>query len=274
MSASTSGEKPQNCMDWKPQSGHVEAELDGGVLLLTLNRPDKKNAITGAMYADLADGLDFADSRDEVRAVLVSGRGGSFTAGNDLADFLNRPQIAGQAPGPRFIHRLRTLETPLVAAVSGHAVGIGSTMLLHCDFVFADETARFQFPFINLALVQEAGASLLLPQRAGRLLAAELLMLGETFDADKALIAGLVGDVVGEGDAFDCALACARHLAEKPAAALRAVKRLLRQPDAEALHKIMDAELASFQERLTSAEAREVFTAFLEKRKPDFTKLS
>ena len=263
---------------WKPQSGHVEAAINDGVLSLTINRPDKKNAITGAMYADLADGLDFADSHQQVRAVLISGRGGSFTAGNDLGDFLNRPpssdQAPDQAPGPRFIHRLRTLETPLVAAVAGHAVGIGSTMLLHCDFVFAEETARFQFPFINLALVQEAGASLLLPQRAGRLLAAELLMLGEPFDADVALTAGLVGEVVGEGDAYDRAAACARHLAEKPAAALRAMKRLLRQPDADALHKIMDAELACFQERLGSAEAREVFTAFLEKRKPDFSQLA
>lgn len=259
--------------DWRPQSGHVEAAVEDGVLLLAINRPDKKNAITGAMYDDLADGLDFADASDAVRAVLISGRGDSFTAGNDLADFLNNPPSAENPPGPRFIHRLRTLETPLVAAVSGHAVGIGSTMLLHCDFVFADETARFQFPFINLALVQEAGASLLLPQRAGRLLAAELLMLGEPFDAEVALTAGLVGEVVGEGDAYDSALARARHLAEKPAAALRAMKRLLRQPDADALRKIMDAELACFQERLASAEAREVFTAFLEKRKPDFSKL-
>lgn len=258
--------------DWRPKSGTVEAELDGGVLRLTMNRPEKKNALTAAMYADLADGLDFADSSAAVRAVLIHGQGESFTAGNDLGDFLNQPRDVANPPGPRFIHRLRTLETPLVAAVTGHAVGIGSTMLLHCDFVFAGDNAAFQFPFINLALVQEAGASLLLPQRAGRLLAAELMMLGEPFNAAKAQRAGLVGEIVPDAEALPRALTCARKLAEKPAAALREVKRLMRAPDAQALHAIMDAELACFQSRLASPEAREVFTAFLEKRKPDFTK--
>lgn len=279
---------------------HTAASLENGVLRLTLTRPEKKNALTGAMYLDLADRLTAADADDAVRAALIVGSGGVFTAGNDLGDFLNRPGApktdapgdggpktdAPEAddreaaerravavrdePAARFVRALAAFGKPLVAGVEGHAVGIGSTMLLHCDFAFAAPNARFQFPFVNLALAHEAGASLLLPQRAGRLAAAELLMLGDPFDAVRAQKIGLIGEIVA--DPIAAAAACAARLAEKPGRALRTVKRLLRDAQAETLNRVVDMEFSAFFDLLESPEAREVFTAFLEKRKPDFSK--
>ena len=245
-------------------------ELSGNVLRVQFNRPSKKNAMTAAMYAALAEGLDHADKNDDIRVVLVHGAGDSFTAGNDLADFVSHPPGPGDSPQARFLNSLIRFSKPLIAAVHGVAVGGGTTMLLHFDFVYAAESTRFQVPFINLALVPELASSYTLPRQIGYPQAAELILLGEPFSAARANELGLVTAVVPDENVWAKASEIATNLARKPAEALRACKKLIKAPDRESMDQAVSRELSEFAVRVRSAEAKEAFTAFLAKRKPDF----
>jgi enoyl-CoA hydratase/carnithine racemase len=245
---------------------------DAGVLRVQMNRPEKKNAITRAMYAALADALREAGHDAAVRVVLITGAAGVFTAGNDLGDFLDDPPRDESAPVFRFLRGISTFEKPIVAAVAGAAVGIGTTMLLHCDFVYAAEDARFSLPFVNLGLCPEAASSLLLPLAAGYHRAAELLLLGEPFDARRAEACDIVTRVVPAERLEDTALAAARKLAALPPAALRASKALMKRSLAPRVEDAMAAERDAFSARLRSPEAKEAFNAFFERRKPDFSR--
>lgn len=243
----------------------VLIERDGEVLVATLNRPDKKNALTGAMYRALREALLTASADAHVGAVLVTGAGGAFCAGNDIGDFLaeNRAQSEGARAGPggEFIRALARFDKPLLAAVEGAAVGVGTTFCLHCDLVYAAPSARFAMPFVNLGLVPEAGSSMLVPRRFGQGVASELLLLGETIDAARAREIGLVNEVVAAEALKAHALAKAKALADKPRAALLATRKLMRG-DAEALYAHMEVELAAFAVALKSPEARAAFEAF------------
>jgi enoyl-CoA hydratase/carnithine racemase len=242
----------------------VDIQREGDVLVATLNRPDKKNALTGAMYRALREALDEASATADIGAVLVTGAGGAFCAGNDIGDFLAENARASEGartgPGGEFIRTLARFDKPIVAAVEGAAVGIGTTMCLHCDLVYAAPSARFAMPFVNLGLVPEAGSSLLVPRRFGMSVATEWLMLGEAIDAARAREIGLVNQVVAEGLVAH-ALGKARALAAKPRAALLATRKLMRG-DAETLYAHMEVELQAFAKALKSPEARAAFEAF------------
>ena len=249
-------------------------ERAGAVWTLAFNRPEKRNALTHAMYVALVEALEAADADPDVRAVILTGAGNCFTAGNDLQDFLKNPPLGVDSPVIRFLHAISRFSKPLLAAVPGVAVGIGTTMLLHCDLVYAAPNARFQLPFVRLGLVPEAGSSLLLPAIAGYQRAAELLMLGQPFDANKALAAGFVTEIVPEAELIERARGAAHALAELPPASVRLTKRLMKASLGRAVGEQIDAELREFKERLGSPEAKEAMTAFFEKRKPDFSKFS
>ena len=240
---------------------------DAGVLHVTFNRPEKKNAFTHAMYTRAAEALEAAATDASVRTVLLQGAGGSFTAGNDLGDFLENPPTGEDSAVFRFLRALIALDKPVVAAVDGAAVGIGTTMLLHCDYVVASERARFALPFVNLGLVPEAASSLLLPRVAGLALASELLLFGEPFDAATALRAGVVNRVLAPEALAVHALERAQALAQKPAQALQLSKRLLRAPLREAVGEALRREGAEFVQRLGSDEAREAFMSFMSRKK-------
>jgi len=246
--------------------------LDGGVLRIQFDRADKKNAITAAMYQALADALREAERDDTVRVALVYGAPDVYTAGNDLQDFLASPPSSTDAPVFQFLSAIRDFPKPLVAAVSGLAVGIGTTMLLHCDLVYCAPGTRFSVPFVNLGLCPEAGSSFLLPRLAGYQRAAELLMLGDPFDAEVAKEIGLVNAIVAADSLLDVAVAAAQKLAAKPAASLRATKELIKKGTCESVRVAMAEENEVFRQRLHSPEAKEAFTAFIEKRAPDFSK--
>lgn len=252
-------------------TGHVISETASGVLTLRFNRPDKKNAILASMYADAADALKAADANANVRVVVLTGSGDSFSAGNDLKDFIENPPMGADAPVFRFMHGLAAFTKPVVAAVNGVAVGIGTTVLLHCDFAYAVPNAKFQLPFVNLALVPEFASSLLLARFLGPRRAAELLMLGEPFGAETALGFGLLNGIVAADQLEATARAKATALAAKPPAALRATKALL-NADRDEISKRIMLEAKVFGERLQSAELKEAVTAFFEKRAPDFSK--
>jgi enoyl-CoA hydratase/carnithine racemase len=251
---------------------NINQTRDGAVLRIEIARPEKKNALTGAMYAALAAAIASAEQDEGVRVMLLSGVGGAFTAGNDLQDFLAAPPQADAHPVFHFLTALSHAAKPIVAAVSGPAIGIGTTLLLHCDLVYADETARFALPFVNLGLCPEAGSSLLLPAVAGYQRAAELLLLGEPFGAEKAYECGIVNAVVPAAEVAATALAAAQQLAAKPPAALRATKKLMKRPVLAGLEQAMKEEAAQFARMVASEEAKEAFAAFLEKRKADFSK--
>lgn len=247
------------------------ADADG-IRTIRINRPEKKNALLGEMYAAISDGINRAQA-DGTRVLLLTGTGDAFTAGNDLHDFLNNARDGAGSGASPFLQALAGNEVPMVAAVNGMAVGVGTTMLLHCDFVYAAESARFHLPFINLALVPEASSSMLLPRLAGHPKAAELLMLGEPFDPPTAVEIGLASAVIPDSDLMNKATETARALAAKPPAALRATRRLMRRPP-EAMLDRMNAEGEAFAAQLTSPEAREAMMAILEKRPPDFSKVA
>ena len=249
----------------------IITEKSGSILRVQLNRPAKKNAMTSAMYITLADLLNATAEDDQIRVVLWHGAGDSFCAGNDLADFLKNPPGPGDSPQARLINALINFEKPLVAAVQGAAVGGGTTMLTHCDFVYAGESAKFQLPFINLALVPEFGSSYSIPARTGYLRAAELIQLGLPFDAVRAAELGLVTRVVPDQKLLATATETAQKLAEKPAAALQACKRLMKAPLRDQLVLAAKRENEEFAARVRSADAKEAFTAFVEKRPPHFT---
>jgi enoyl-CoA hydratase/carnithine racemase len=250
----------------------IVTERSGSILRIQFNRPTKKNAMTSAMYIAMADILNTAAKDDGVRAVLWHGAGDSFCAGNDLQDFLKNPMGPGDSPQSRLIDALINFEKPIVAAVHGFAIGGGTTMLTHCDFVYASETAKFQMPFINLALVPEFGTSYSIPARIGYLRAAELIQLGQPFDAHRAAELGLVTRIIPEQQLLATATATAQQLAEKPAGALQACKRLMRQGTRERLERAARTENDEFSARLRSPETKEAITAFFEKRPPDFSR--
>ena len=249
---------------------HVASAVHDRVLHLALDRPEKKNALTRAMYATLADALEAAAADDQVRAVVLSGRGGVFTGGNDLGDFMMDPPTDPGSPVFRFLQAAATFPKPLIAAVEGPAIGIGTTLLLHCDLAYAAPGATFKMPFVDLGLVPEAASSLLLPRLAGQARAAELLLFGESFSAETAAQVGRVNEVVEDPAAR--AAERAGQLARKPPSAVRQTKALLRHDTAGAVGETMAREGALFVDRLQSPEAQEAFTAFFEKRAPDFSR--
>ncbi|MBS3998625.1 MAG: enoyl-CoA hydratase [Hydrogenophaga sp.] len=248
---------------------HTEA----GVCTLTFNRPDKKNSITAAMYGALADALQAAEADATVRCVVFQGSEAIFTAGNDIADFLHQPPAGQDSPVFRFLRGLAQFPKPLVAAVCGPAVGVGTTLLFHCDLVYAGDNAAFSMPFVNLGLCPEAASSLLVPQMLGYHRAAEALLLGEPFMAEAALEVGLVNRVLPPLEAAGYAQSIARKLAAKPISALMETKRLMKKGQAAQVLAVMADEGVSFGRMLGEPAAREAFTAFMERRKPDFTKV-
>ncbi|RZI83077.1 MAG: enoyl-CoA hydratase [Rubrivivax sp.] len=253
----------------------ILAHCEAGVLTLTFNRLDKKNAITTAMYTALADALTEAAADAAVRAVVIQGHEQIFTAGNDLADFKNNPPSTdADKPVPvfRYLEAMRTFPKPIVAAVSGAAVGIGTTLLLHCDLVYAGDNAAFSLPFVNLGLCPEAGASLLLPALVGYPRAAEKLLLGEAFYAEEALDMGLVNRILPPHEVAGYAQAQALKLAAKPPESVRITKALMKQ-SLTALPGVMQQEFGHFGKLLTGPAAKEAISAVMEKRKPDFSKL-
>ncbi|KFL22218.1 4-chlorobenzoyl coenzyme A dehalogenase-2 [Ralstonia pickettii] len=252
----------------------IRTETAEGVLTLTFDRLDRKNAITAAMYQTLADALVAAETDPVIRVIVLAGHESVFTAGNDLEDFMKNPPKDESAPVHQFLRAISTASKPLIASVSGAAVGVGTTMLLHCDLVYASETAKLSMPFAQLGLCPEAASSLLLPQLAGYHRAADKLLFGEPFDANEARELGLVNRVLpaGELDAF--VRTQARKLTLLPPASLRATKRLMKEGATPQIAERMSVEGKQFGEMLRAPEAREAFTAFFEKRRPDFSKFN
>jgi enoyl-CoA hydratase/carnithine racemase len=248
----------------------ITTERSGSILRVQLNRPDKKNAMTSSMYVTLADILNDAAKDEQIRVVLWHGAGDSFSAGNDVEDFLKNPPGPGESPQARLMNALLDFDKPLIAAVRGAAIGGGTTMLTHCDFVYAGESTKFQMPFINLALVPEFGSSWSVPARIGHIRAAELILLGLPFDAKRALDLGLVTRVVPDQDVLAAATETAQQLAAKPISALQASKRLMKRPSHEQITAAIKAENEAFSVQVRSADAKEAFAAFLEKRRPNF----
>ncbi|MBL0945024.1 MAG: enoyl-CoA hydratase [Hydrogenophaga sp.] len=248
---------------------HTEA----GIRTLTFNRADKKNSITSAMYGALADALAGAADDPAVRVVLIQGHETVFSAGNDIGDFLNNPPAGLDSPVFRFLKGIATFPKPLIAAVCGPAVGVGTTLLFHCDLVYAGDNAAFSMPFVNLGLCPEAASSLLVPQMLGYHRAAEALLLGEPFMAEAALEVGLVNRVLPPTEANAYAHSVAAKLAAKPLSSLIETKRLMKKGQSELVLKTIAEEGASFGRMLREPAAKEAFGAFMERRKPDFSKV-
>jgi enoyl-CoA hydratase/carnithine racemase len=244
----------------------IAISRDQGVLALGLNRPQKLNAITREMYATLAREINGANGDDEIGSVLIYGEGDDFTSGNDLNDFLEHPPTGDESPVWHFLTAIRDFSKPLLAAISGRAVGVGVTMLFHCDYVIAGRNSKLSMPFVNLGLVPEAGSSYLLPLIAGHQRAAEMFMFGEVFSAQRGYEAGFINEVVDEEEVAVRAGERAKHLADQPRTAIRETKRLLRQDHKEQLTAVMAEEAKLFTAALASDEAREAFMKFLMKR--------
>jgi enoyl-CoA hydratase/carnithine racemase len=249
----------------------IQIERADGVLSIVLNRSEKKNAITAAMYQEMADGLYEAEMDPSVRAVLIRAVGTTFSAGNDLDDFLNDPPKGSNAPVFQFLRRISGFPKPIVAAVAGTAVGIGTTMLLHCDIVYASPAAKFSVPFAQLGLCPEAASSLLLPRTAGYQRAAEKLLLGEAFDVNEAIGMGFVNGAIDAAELDAYAFDKAKRLAMLPASSLRVTKSLMKGAQASEVAARIDEEAAHFGRLLVAPEAREAFQAFFDKRKPNFS---
>ena len=252
----------------------IEVERRGAVLRIAINRPEKKNALTGDMYTAMANAFDQGESDAAVRVLLLHGQGDAFTAGNDLQDFLQKPW-KGQAtpPAVRFINTVAHARKPIVAAVHGLAVGVGTTILLHCDLVYASQDTRFLMPFIDLGIVPEAASTVLLPLLAGKQMASELFLLGSPLTAQRAYEIGIVNAVLPPDKVLSAATAVAEMLSQKPASAVRACKELMKRAYGGEVERALREEVEVISERLESAETREALAAFLEKRKPDFSKL-
>jgi len=249
------------------------ATLDG-VATIEIARPEKKNALTLAMYEAMAEALRAAQADAAVRAVLICGQPGIFTSGNDLEDFVQRPPQGQDSPVLRFMEALLDCDKPVVAAVTGAAIGIGMTMLLHCDFVYVSDEARLAMPFVGLGLVPEFGASLLVPQRLGTARAAEKLLLGDPFTGSEAAELGLATAVLPAGEVVNQARRVAERFNQLPPQAVRETKRLMRAPQRESLRAAMAAEAEQFAARLRSPEAQEAIQAFFQKRQPDFSRFA
>jgi enoyl-CoA hydratase/carnithine racemase len=250
----------------------ILTHIDAGILTMTLNRVDKKNSITAAMYSAMAAAVKEAASNDAVRVLVIQGHETIFSAGNDIADFLNNPPATDDAPVFHFLRAISTIAKPVVAAVAGPAVGVGTTLLFHCDLVYAGDNAAFAMPFVNLGLCPEAASSLLAPQLMGYHRAAEALLLGEPFQAEQALEMGLVTRIVPPTEVNALAQQQAKKLAAIPLSALVITKRLMKQGQAALVQQQMLDEAADFGRMLREPAAREAFGAFMEKRKPDFSK--
>jgi enoyl-CoA hydratase/carnithine racemase len=256
-------------------SEHLQIERDGGLLTLRMNRPDKKNALTRAMYAGMAAALDEADADRSVRAVLLTGGESCFTSGNDVADFIQAPPSGLNSEVFQFMRALFDFGKPVVAAVAGPAVGIGTTLLLHCDLVYVARDAQLKMPFVSLGLCPEYGSSLILPQLLGHARAAELLLLGESFSGEQAAAWGIANQALDDGAAT---LSKAREMALRflqlaPSAVVDS-KRLMRAPGREELRRVIEEEGALFGQRLRLPEAIEALTAFMQRRKADFSRFS
>lgn len=252
---------------------HIRSHSADGVCRIEIARPEKKNALTVAMYAQLAEALAAAHDDAGVRAILLTGQPDVFTAGNDLEDFLKHPPQDHDAPVFRFMAALAGADKPVVAAVNGAAVGIGTTLLLHCDLVYCADNAMFSLPFVNLGLCPEFASSLLLPLAAGYHKAAEKLLLGEPMSAEEALEMKIVNRILPPAEVLGHAQRQAARFVSLPPAALRESKRLMKAAWRGLAEKVIADEAASFGRLLGSAEAKEAFTAFLERRKPDFSRL-
>ena len=252
----------------------IKSFVLNGVATIEIARPEKKNAITVAMYNAMAEALLAANAEPAVRAVLITGQPGIFTSGNDLEDFMQRPPSSEETPSHVFMKALMGCEKPVVAAVTGAAIGIGTTMLLHCDFVYVSDEARLAMPFVGLGLVPEFGSSLLVPQLMGNARAAEKLLLGEPFTGADAVECGIANAVLPAGEV----MAHARRIAERfnalPPAAVRETKKLMRRARTSDVPGTIAAEHEVFRARLQSPEAKEAFGAFFQKRKPDFSRFS
>jgi enoyl-CoA hydratase/carnithine racemase len=249
----------------------IRSSVDGRIADIELARLDKKNAFTAEMYASLAGALVAADADANVRVVLLHGAADCFSAGNDVNDFLKRP-AGGDSPAMRLFDALPGMKKPVVAAVGGPAIGIGSTLLLHCDVVYAAPNARFQLPFVPLGITPEFGSTYLLPLLAGYQRAAELLLLGQPFSADRAKEVGIVSQIFPENELLQKAREAAKTLAALPPESLRLTKQLMKKRYGPALGETIREETKIFTERLSSPEAKEAMSAFLEKRKPDFSR--
>jgi enoyl-CoA hydratase/carnithine racemase len=252
-------------------NSEIITEIREHILRIKINRPEKKNALTRAMYAALADAIVRADDDRGIRVVFLQGTAECFTAGNDLKDFQAFRQDGNNQDVTNFLTAISRAKKPIVAAVGGVAVGVGTTLLLHCDLVYAGEGAKFILPFVALGLCPEAASSFLLPRLVGQRRASELLLLGEPASAAKACEIGLVNAVYPDSELIDKAYAQAQKLAKQPPVSVRLTKALLRQPHLQSIADTMAAERKHFSERLTSGECDEAFTAFFERRKPDFS---
>jgi enoyl-CoA hydratase/carnithine racemase len=253
---------------------HILITTASAITTLQLNRPEKKNALTAAMYQALADGLAAAEADPAVRVAVIRGTDGCFTGGNDLMDFMQHPPTGEDSSVGQFLKAIATFGKPLVAIADGVAIGVGTTLLLHCDLVYLGANARLKLPFVNLGLCPEAGSSLLLPRLVGTAKASELLLLGREFNASEAVAMGLANAKFESADLVEGAMAIARQLAAQPPEAVRVSKALIRARDRAAVAEVMRAEFEQFAARLMSPEAAEAFQAFAEKRAPDYSRFS
>jgi len=251
--------------------------VHNGVLRIVFNRPEKKNAFTVGMYEAVNEAFDQAAGDPHIRALLFAGEGGAYTAGNDLQDFLANPPVSEEAPVFQFLRNLAHCPKPMVAAVQGFAVGVGTTMLLHCDLVYAADDAKFSLPFVNLGLCPEAASSLLLPHIVGHQRAAEKLLLGDPFGAEEAEHMGFVNKILPPDQVIEFATRQAERIAALPAASVRATKMLMKGGkkgnDLKTIFERMDEEAHLFRDMLVGPAAREAMNAFIEKRKPDFSQI-
>jgi len=249
----------------------IQTELQNGVFQVIINRPEKKNALTSAMYEAMVEAFQRAESDPEIRAIVLRGNGDSFTAGNDIEDFVQKPWKGQSVPAAeQFIRAVAFAAKPVVAAAHGLAVGIGTTILLHCDLVYAAEETRFMMPFVNLGIVPEAGSTLLLPSLIGYQRAAELTLLAAPFSAQRAYELGIVNRVVAADQLLSTATAAAQQLADKPASAIRLTKKMMKQHLSASLDRVIRDEVMAIAGQLDSPETGEALSAFLQKRKPDF----
>ena len=250
----------------------IQTQVENGIFHLVINRPEKKNALTSAMYDALVAGMQRAESDDSIRAVILRGNGDSFTAGNDIEDFVQKPW-KGQSvpPAEQFIRAVAFARKPVIAAAHGLAVGIGTTILLHCDLVYAAEETKFMMPFVNLGIIPEAGSTLLLPSLIGQRRAAELFLLAEPFSAQRASELGIVNRVVPGDQLLSAAVTAAQKLAEKPASAIRLAKQMMKEHLRVDLDRVIREEVLAIAGQLESPETHEALSAFLQKRKPDFS---
>ncbi|MET0519775.1 MAG: enoyl-CoA hydratase [Burkholderiaceae bacterium] len=252
----------------------IKAAIVNGVATLEIARPEKKNALTAEMYQQMADAINAAAAAGEVRAILISGQPGIFTSGNDIEDFMSRPRQGEDAPVFQFMQALVGCDKPVVAAVTGAAIGIGTTLLLHCDFVYVADDARLAMPFVSLGLVPEFSSSLLVPQLMGNRRAAEKLLLGDPFTAEQAVECGIANAVLPAAEVLNHARRVAERFNNLAPSAVRESKRLMREPQRGAILATIKTEAEIFGARLRSPEATEAFQAFFQKRAPDFSQFS